>query len=105
MASKKPLRMNTMTGATTCGRTTAASVSTRPKACICWNSGTMRICGGTRIAATVTARRALRPRNRVRENAYAAIAEMSTVIAVTAAATSVVFHVHRRTSPRERTSR
>ncbi len=67
--SKCFFRMNTMTGATVCGRITAAYVSSRFSVSICWNHGTISICGGTRTAATVIVNSHLRPVNRVREKA------------------------------------
>ena len=54
----------------------------------------MRICPGIMIAARVSHCISARPLNRVCENAKAAIAEMSTVSAVTSTATTRLFHIH-----------
>ncbi|GAA1216416.1 hypothetical protein GCM10009578_068810 [Streptomyces rhizosphaericus] len=46
------------------------------------------------IEATVTAKSTRRPRKSVREKAYAAIAEMATVMAVTHTAITTLFTAH-----------
>jgi hypothetical protein len=59
----------------------------------------MRICGGTMMAARITPNSSRRPRNSVRENAYAAVAEIATVIAVTATATTRLLSAHTGSFP------
>jgi hypothetical protein len=68
MVSKKFLRINTIMGATTCGRTMPAHVSASCMEFICWYKGTMRIWPGTMMEATVMAKSHFRPLNSMREN-------------------------------------